>query len=148
MSENFVVSDLHFGHKNCLAFDDRPWVNIENHDAALIENWNNIVGYEDEVYLLGDVSWHNVTKTNEIIDQLNGNKHLIIGNHDAKLLRNIDFLNKFVEICNYKELGSGSDMIVLSHYPIPCFNNHYYGATHFYGHVHISFEWSMMKHIK
>ena len=38
-------------------------------------------------------------------------------------------------------------MIVLSHYPIPCFNNHYYGAIHLYGHVHDSFEEKMMQNI-
>ena len=39
-------------------------------------------------------------------------------------------------------------MIVLSHYPIPCFNRHYYGAYHLYGHVHTGFEWNMMEHMR
>ena len=43
---------------------------------------------------------------------------------------------------------SGWGIIVLSHYPIPCFNNHYYGWYHLYAHVHNSFEWNMMERVK
>ena len=145
MGNTFYVADLHFGHKNCLAFDDRPFTSIESHDETLIRYWNEDIGIDDDVYILGDVSWHNATTTNKILSQLNGNKHLIIGNHDGKLLRNSDIRNQFCEIVNYKEIGTGSDMIVLSHYPIPCFNNHYYGSVHLYGHVHTGWEWNMMK---
>lgn len=147
MPETFYVADLHFGHKNSLAFDNRPWTTIEEQDAAIIENWNNQVGYNDIVYILGDVSWYNATKTNEIFSQLNGEKHLIIGNHDGKLLRNVEFRNYFAEICNYKEIGKGKDMIVLSHYPIPFFNQQHVGTTHLYGHVHTTHEYNMIEHM-
>jgi calcineurin-like phosphoesterase family protein len=102
---------------------------------------------DDEVWILGDVSWHNVTKTIEIFKRLNGIKKLCIGNHDKQYLKNKDFRDLFAEICHYKELEIGKDFIVLSHYPIPCFNRHYYGAYHLYGHVHTSFEWNMMNQV-
>lgn len=146
---NYFISDLHFGHKNCLAFDDRPFVDIESHDNFIIEHWNNTVNMDDDVYILGDISWHNVTKTIEILSSLNGKKHLIIGNHDNNFLKNKDFRNCFVEVCNYKELYIDKDhSVILCHYPIPCFKNHYYGWYHLYGHVHNSFEANMMNHIK
>ena len=146
---NFYIADLHFGHSNCIAFDARPFTEIENHDQALIENWNNTVGVDDDVYILGDISWHNSTKTIEIFKSLNGNLHLIKGNHDNKLLKNRELRSLFVEICDYKELDlENGKTIVLSHYPIPCFNKHYYGSYHLYGHVHISFEWNMIKNVK
>ncbi len=148
MGETFFISDLHFGHKNVLGYDNRPWLNIEDHDNALIENWNDQVGYKDEVYILGDVSWHNVTKTIQIMESLNGNKHLIIGNHDSRYVKNPDFRKCFNEVVDYKELGSKDDLIVLCHYPITCFKNHYYGAFHLYGHVHNTYEWNMMKYFK
>ena len=145
----YYISDLHFGHKNILSFDNRPFKNIEEHDKALIDKWNEVVGIDDDVWILGDFSWHNATKTIEIFEQLNGNKHLCIGNHDKKLLKNKDVRDLFVEIVDYKEIQISNECgVVLSHYPIPCFNNHYYGWYHLYGHVHNSFEWNMMERIK
>lgn len=145
----FFIADTHFGHENALAFDNRPFKTIEEHDKALIENWNNAVSRNDEVFILGDISWYNATRTNEIVASLNGIKHLIVGNHDKKLLKNREFQSLFIEITDYKELSlSDKKGIVLSHYPIPCFNHHYYGWYHLYGHVHISFEWNMMERVK
>ena len=146
---NFYISDLHFGHKNALSFDDRPFTTIEEHDNLIIKNWNEVVNIDDDVYILGDISWYNVTKTIEIIKTLNGHKHLIIGNHDDKFLKNKDFRDCFVEICNYKEIRFDEEHgVVLCHYPIPCFNNHYYGWYHLYGHVHTGWEYNIMKHVK
>lgn len=152
---NYFISDLHFGHENVLAFDNRPFKTIEEHDALIIKKWNDKIELDDDVYILGDISWYNATKTIEIFRSLNGNKHLIIGNHDHKLLKNQELRSLFMEITDYKELylpkvddQKKSNGIVLSHYPIPCFNNHYYGWFHLYGHVHSGFEWNMMKRIK
>ena len=146
---NLFISDLHFGHKNALAFDNRKFVTIEEHDEALIKNWNDTVEIDDDVYVLGDISWHNATKTIDIFKSLNGNIHLIVGNHDKKLLKNRELQSLFVEITDYKELSlSDGKGIILCHYPIPCFNHHYYGWYHLYGHVHNSFEWNMMLQTK
>ena len=146
---NYFIADLHFGHKNCLAFDNRPFKTIEQHDDYLIEKWNSVVEPDDDVYVLGDISWHSSTKTIEIFQKLNGRKHLIKGNHDGKLLKNRKLQAQFVEITDYKELYIDDKMsIVLCHYPIPCFKNHYYDWVHFYGHVHTGFEYNMMKNVK
>lgn len=147
---NYFISDLHFGHKNVLAFDNRPFDNIEQHDNALIRNWNNAVNIDDDVYILGDISWHNATRTLEIFNTLNGNLHLIKGNHDIKLLKGRDLRERFVEITDYKELSleDGGKKIVLSHYPIPCFNHRYEGWIHLYGHVHNSTDWNTMEYTK
>ena len=148
---NYFISDTHFGHKNCLAFDNRPFNTIEEHDEYLINAWNEVVGIDDDVYILGDISWHNNSRTIEIFKQLNGRKHLIKGNHDGGLLKNATLRSLFVEITDYKELDIGDGYgksVILSHYPIPCFKNHYYGWYHLYGHVHNSFEWHMMENVK
>lgn len=149
MGKNFYISDLHFGHKNSLAFDNRPFKDTAEHDRAIIERWNSAVGIEDSVWILGDFSWYPAMKTIEIYKQLNGIKHLVIGNHDHKLLRNRDVQALFTEIVPYKEIDFGNNNgVVLCHYPIPCFNHHYYGWYHLYGHVHNSFEWNMMERVK
>lgn len=145
----FFIADLHFGHKNCLAYDNREFPSIEAHDEALIERWNNAVGIGDDVWILGDISWYSSMKTIEIFKRLNGTKHLCVGNHDKRLLKNRDVQSLFSEIVDYKELQLDDETgIVLSHYPIPCYNNHYYGWYHLYGHVHVGFEWNMMKQVQ
>ena len=46
------------------------------------------------------------------------------------------------------EIKDNDRNVVLCHYPIPCFKNHFYGWIHLYGHVHNSFESNMMEHTK
>ena len=142
----YFISDLHFGHKNVLAYDKRPYGDdIEEHDEYLIQQWNSVVNITDDVWILGDISWYPAMKTIAIFERLNGIKHLVVGNHDKKLLRCQQVRELFVEITDYKEIefddGSG---VVLCHYPIPCYNKHFYGWHHLYGHVHSTFEWDMI----
>ena len=54
--QRFITSDLHFGHKNILEYDKRPFSSIEEHDESLIENWNSLVRPQDLVYCLGDIT--------------------------------------------------------------------------------------------
>ena len=146
---NFFISDLHFGHVNALAFDNRPFATIEKHDEYIINGWNSTAGIDDDVYVLGDISWYGSVKTLEIFNQLNGNIHLIKGNHDLKLLKNPELRTRFMEIVDYKELElEKGKKIVLSHYPIPCYNKHHHGWIHLYGHVHNGVEWNLMESIK
>lgn len=142
---NYFISDLHLGHTNCLRFDNRPFKTVEEQDRKIIDNWNNTVKSIDNVYILGDISWYDTDKTIEIFKQLNGRLHLIKGNHDKlnKALKDL-----FYEVCDYKELFiDKKTSIVLSHYPIPCFKNHYWGWYHLYGHVHNGMEYQIMKSV-
>lgn len=77
----FFISDLHLGHKNVLSYEDRPFKSLEEMHAALIANWNKVVGPEDTVYILGDFA----TWPKDVIffgKALNGKKKLVPGNHD------------------------------------------------------------------
>ena len=146
---NYFIADIHFGHQNALAYDNRPFTSVEANDAAIISNWNNVVNIDDYVYILGDISYHNVTKTIEILKKLNGHKILVVGNHDQKFLKNNQFRNEFIEICYYKELDiEGGNKLILSHYPIVAFNGQFRGGIHLYGHVHNSQQWNMVEHFK
>ena len=146
MSKIFYISDLHFGHFNCIRFDNRPFNDVDEMDKALIENWNSVVSDEDIVYVLGDMFWHKLDKSLEILEQLNGKKRLIKGNHDR--CHDSRFRKHFEKISDYEEIDDGDRKVVLCHYPIPCFKNHFYGWYHLYGHVHISFEANMTESIK
>ena len=75
----FFTSDTHFGHKNLLKIGKgRPFDTIEEHDEALIENWNKVVKPNDLVYHLGDVAMAtDANRLREIFKRLKGNIHLI-----------------------------------------------------------------------
>lgn len=137
MSEIFFISDTHFGHENVIHFDRRPFSSIEEHDEALIQKWNNQITDNDVVWILGDFSWKNHDKTIEILSRLRGRKCITLGNHDQVIAKNRDIAKFFDEVCPFgKELQVNNKMVVLSHYPMPCFKNAYHGWEHFYGHIH------------
>ena len=89
--KEYVTSDLHFGHTNIIEYENRPFKDVEQMNNYLIEIWNEKVKVDDIVYILGDFSWYNGIKTNEILEKLNGQKILIRGNHDSNFLKD----NKF-----------------------------------------------------
>lgn len=145
-NKRFYISDLHYGHGNALAFDNRPFKTVDEMNQALVDRWNAVVSNGDIVYVLGDMFWCNMQTAMPVLDALKGQKFLIKGNHDR--CKDARFLKKFVKVTEYLEVEDGDRKVVLCHYPIPCFKNHFYGWYHLYGHVHNSFEWNMMEHDK
>lgn len=144
MPNKFYIADWHYGHTNCLAFDNRPFKTIEDMNMELVRRWNDTVGNGDLVYVLGDMFWCNPQTAIPVLKSLSGQKILIKGNHDR--VNSSEYVKCFQKVTDYLEVEDRDKKIVLCHYPIPCYRNHFYGWYHFYGHVHSSFEWNMMEH--
>lgn len=144
MSKKFYIADWHHSHKNVIAFDNRPFKNVDEMNEELVNRWNSVVSDGDIVYILGDMFWITPQNATPIMQQLNGQKFLVKGNHDR--WHDTKFDKLFVKIAEYMEIDDNGRKVVLCHYPIPCFKNHFYGWVHLYGHVHNSFEWNMMEH--
>ena len=122
----YYIADMHFGHENVIHFDDRPFADTEQMDEVLIQNWNERVTSEDTVYVLGDAFWKNEENSIRIIQQLNGHKHLIQGNHDRVKGK----LRPYWEsIEQYAEVNDENRLVILSHYPILFYKNQHYGAV-------------------
>lgn len=133
----YYTSDLHFGHKNIIKYEDRPFSSIEEMDEALISKWNNKVKKNDEVYILGDFCFGNGARANEILDKLNGKKFLIKGNHDSSFLKDKKFdREKFEWIKDYACIKDNDETICMFHYPIAVWDRQHHGSIHLYGHVH------------
>ena len=131
----YITSDLHFSHRNILKYEptSRPWSTVEEMDGTLIRHWNLLVSPNDTIWHLGDFAFANPDKTNDILNQLNGTKKFIIGNHDKK---NIHVLKEHGEVFDYKEIKHKDHHIVLLHYPISFWNRCDHGSLHFFGHLH------------
>lgn len=142
--KRFYIADWHYGHANCIHFDHRPFKDVDEMNSQLIERWNSVVENGDLVYILGDMFWCKAATAIPVLDELNGQKILIKGNHDR--FHDTNFAKRFAVIKEYDEVDDEGRNVVVSHYPMPCFKNHFYGWYHLYGHVHTSFEHNMMLH--
>lgn len=128
----WVWSDQHFSHKDIIDFSNRPYLNISEMNYHLIENYNDYVKPNDVSIWVGDVGFGSDKNINDLLNQCNGYKILVIGNHDfnGKKIRNLDF----DEIHLIYQLDVTLDFsLVFTHYPmnnisLPWFNVH--------GHLH------------
>lgn len=130
----YYISDLHIGHNAILAFDGRPFASLDEMKETIIQNWNSVVGREDEVYVLGDFFWSNEDAA-ETLPRLNGRKYLILGNHDRI---NSMMKQHYLWIKEYAEIKDTGRHVVLCHYPIAHWHNADHGFIHLYGHIHNS----------
>lgn len=112
----YVTSDLHFGHNKEFIYQQRGFNTIQEHDEALIHNFNEILTENDVLYILGDVFLCDNKHGIECLEQLIGEKHLIRGNHDTKqkCKRMKDFVidEGYANILDYQKYH-----FYLSHYP-------------------------------
>lgn len=88
----FIIGCLHLGHESMAKM--RGWESSIQHDTILVNAWNKVISKRDKVFILGDVTMEN-SKAYHILDQLNGMKHVILGNHDSS--RDVPELLKHVE---------------------------------------------------
>jgi len=112
----YFISDTHFLHSNIIDYCGRP----QDFNQMIIRNWNSVVRPEDYVFHLGDFSagvgkvTDGYDKLKKIASLLNGEKHLIRGNHDH--YSNDAYINDF-------GFTSVNDYVVyknlfLCHYPL------------------------------
>jgi len=132
MQSIFVISDMHFGHKNIMLYENRPFNNVEEMDNAIIQNWNKAVGKKDKVFVLGDASFYNKERTTQIIENLNGYKTLILGNHDEEHSLTWWRETGFEEVYRYPIIFE--KFYILSHEPLYLSRNMPYANIH--GHIH------------
>lgn len=135
----YGISDTHFGHKNILRFDSRPFPDIVTHDKVIIENINDTLSAGDELYHLGDVAFHddNLTRFFSMIRK-DIKLILIRGNHDDKIAWKRR--REFHEAHEALYVRHEGEQFYLSHYAHRVWRNSHHGSFHLYGHTHGSLE--------
>ncbi|BBI31904.1 metallophosphoesterase [Cohnella abietis] len=132
MQKVFFISDHHFGHKNIIDFESRPFKEVDEMTTEMIAKWNSVVGENDKVFHLGDFSFLNKEKTKAIVDKLNGYKILILGNHDRGRSRSWWLDVGFNEVSEYPIIYN--NFFFLSHEPM--YMNKHMPFVNVHGHIH------------
>ena len=143
MAKIFFAADTHFFCENALKYRYRPFESVDEMNKTIVELWNKTVGEDDIVYHLGDFSVTN-EGIEEFAPQLNGEKFLIIGNHDYN--KDKVLLRKYFTICNNPfVLEFDKDLCVneadenelwLAHYPLQRHESLYSCV----GHIHSLYQ--------
>ena len=152
----YYIADLHFYHENLnTRMDMRGFSSADEMNRYMIQKWNSKVRKNDEVVILGDFSMGKGKETNEIINQLNGTLYLVEGNHDRYLNDSEFNKERFVWIKPYAQMKDNNRKVILSHYPIFCYNGQYRynkaGQPYvymLYGHVHNSYDEVLVNHFQ
>lgn len=132
----YYIGDTHFGHANVIKHDGRPFETVEEMDEAIIRNWNRRVHKDDDVYVLGDFCFRNAESCSWYLQKLKGRKHLIVGNHDIKLLKDEKALSMFESVDNMTVIRDNGKQITLCHYPMAAWDGSHHGSWHIYAHIH------------
>lgn len=121
MNDVFFTSDLHLGHRQPFIYESRGFASIEEHDAAIIQNINDMVRPSDTLYILGDLMLNDDENGIRLLNQIKCQDiYVVFGNHDTT-----NRILKYMEVpaSKLKSLGYGGrakfgkKSFFLSHYP-------------------------------
>ena len=111
----WFISDSHFNHAKIIEYCNRPFSNVDAMNNYMIAQWNSVVEVSDLVYHLGDFALQSDKEDiTDLVNRLNGNIVLILGNHDRwgkQKFRDCGF----VEVHKQLEIGD----YILTHRPQP-----------------------------
>lgn len=134
----WFTSDHHYFHEAVIRYCNRPFKTAEEMNEAMIEKWNSRVVRGDTVYHIGDFALPRrvpgKTKrelVEDVVRRLNGQIHLIYGNHDHEDVRKA---KGFAEVVPYKEISVGEQKICLFHFPMLSWHKMHYGSWDLHGH--------------
>ena len=120
MAKIFVTSDLHFCHDREFIYKPRGFETVDEMNITILQNWNEYVRPKDTVYVLGDLMLGGPKSTEglDYISQLNGNLHLVLGNHDTDRRKQLySELKNVISIDYATMLHYKGYHFYMSHYP-------------------------------
>lgn len=146
--DTWIISDTHFGHYNMIKLCNRPL----NFNEKIFSNWEKSVEYEDKILHLGDIAiWFGPLKDMwlGLVDELPGDRHLILGNHDERPREDYGWWGWTVHDQFIEKIGDTN--ILFSHEPQEPSKN---WDLNIHGHVHnnahrddYDFDWSGPEYI-
>lgn len=145
MPKIWITSDLHFGHANIIKFCQRPFSSVEEMDAVLIYNWNEIVGKDDIIYIVGDFTLNGPDFAADVFSMLNGKIFVMPGSHDHRWFEKQTYKSRDGHLVQHLPglftipvpIRDNSKMaLTLCHYAMRTWPASHYGTLHVFGHSH------------
>ena len=143
----WFTSDPHYCHSNVMRYNNRPWSDVKDMNKALTDNWNEVVGDNDVVFILGDFYWaKDPWAVKKKLDELKGAQiFILLGNHDTseqfskvrdKRIQIIsDTAMVFVSGID-EDKPSREHELMVSHFPLATWPHFYRGTINLHGHIH------------
>lgn len=132
----YYISDIHLGDLRVYEKCSRPFKSLQDMEFEIIKKWNKKVKVDDIVYVLGDIAEDNNLEALKTYKSLNGHKHLIVGNHDLKMLDKIESERIFESINYIVLIDDDKRKVCLCHYPLMDWMEFNRDSYHVYGHIH------------
>ena len=115
----YFTADWHLFHRNIIKYCGRPFKNAAEMNKVILRNYQATVKEKDTVYMVGDLSMLSAsgfTRLEEIISNLPGTKHLVLGNHDK--LKPLQYLEMgFASVHTATKMIAGGEEIFIAHDP-------------------------------
>jgi calcineurin-like phosphoesterase family protein len=116
--DTWLISDTHFDHENIIKYCNRPFKSASEMNDILLNNWNNTVSDEDNIFFLGDMAFGRNSKSARYwLSQLKGNKIYIKGSHDRGIRSTSIIDKKTTVIDNYFITKINDLSVILIHDP-------------------------------
>lgn len=132
----YYISDIHLGDLRVFNKCSRPFSGLKELENEIVLRWNKKVKDTDVVYVLGDIAEDNYSPAIDVFRRLKGTKHLIVGNHDLKMLKEIKKSRVFETVEFMKLIDDNGRKVFLCHYPVMDWMEFSRGGYHVYGHIH------------
>lgn len=149
----WFTSDLHLRHKHILKHcPERIAVMgleglegeeaMQKHDEYILKLWNMTVAKKDIVYILGDFTFAPREWAVKYLSKMNGEKHLIIGNHDqsshnlAGYFKTINHIKHQTFKKSVYPFLEEDLQVSMCHYPFVTWASKHHGCVALHGHCH------------
>jgi calcineurin-like phosphoesterase family protein len=113
--DTYYWSDPHFGHRNVIEYEKRPFADITEMNETMIANYNSVVGANDRCVWVGDCFLTGIAQAQQIMERLNGIKIVVLGNHDKR--PNQMLKAGFAFACYEMKVKIAGYDVLISHYP-------------------------------
>lgn len=149
----WITSDTHYNHTNICRgttkwrtsdgripiANTRDFETLDKMNDAIVNNINELVGYDDVLIHLGDWSFGGFEKIAEFRNRIVCREiYLTFGNHDHHIVNNHEGCMRLFDRPEwFHQLSYLGETIELMHYPFASWNGLNKGRIHLHGHCHL-----------